>query len=213
MIQKDKLIAQINAKDIKGFRTLYEQVYPMLVSYVSEIILSDEAAEDIVQDLFVYIWESDVTFPTFTAFRSYLYTYVRNTALDYLKHQHIEQDYANKMAEMPEMPEEDELNREEEYQKLFSLIDELPEQCRKVFLMALDGKKNKEIADALQISITSVKTQKMRAMQKIKKTSSAALFSALFCLRRNLPPHSSQFLRKSLVSMSAFFSRLHRPIP
>lgn len=55
MIQKDKLIAQINAKDIKGFRTLYEQVYPMLVSYVSEIILSDEAAEDIVQDLFVYI--------------------------------------------------------------------------------------------------------------------------------------------------------------
>lgn len=86
MIQKDKLIAQINAKDIKGFRTLYEQVYPMLVSYVSEIILSDEAAEDIVQDLFVYIWESDVTFPSFSAFRSYLYTYVRNTALDYLKH-------------------------------------------------------------------------------------------------------------------------------
>ena len=169
MIQKDKLIAQINAKDIKGFRTLYEQVYPMLVSYVSEIILSDEAAEDIVQDLFVYIWESDVTFPTFTAFRSYLYTYVRNTALDYLKHQHIKQDYANKMAEMPEMPEEDELNREEEYQKLFSLIDELPEQCRKVFLMALDGKKNKEIADALQISVVTVKTQKMRAMQKIKK--------------------------------------------
>lgn len=73
------------------------------------------------------------------------------------------------MAEMPEMPEEDELNQEEEYQKLFALIDELPEQCRKVFLMALDGKKNKEIADALQISITSVKTQKMRAMQKIKK--------------------------------------------
>ncbi|HBB06430.1 MAG TPA: hypothetical protein DCZ73_01590 [Bacteroides sp.] len=63
MIQKDKLIAQINAKDIKGFRTLYEQVYPMLVSYVSEIILSDEAAEDIVQDLFVYIWESMSPFP------------------------------------------------------------------------------------------------------------------------------------------------------
>ena len=96
MIQKDKLIAQINAKDIKGFRTLYEQVYPMLVSYVSEIILSDEAAENIVQDLFVYIWESDVTFPSFSAFRSYLYTYVRNTALDYLKHQHIEQDYVEK---------------------------------------------------------------------------------------------------------------------
>lgn len=118
----------------------------------------------------------DVTFPTFTAFRSYLYTYVRNTALDYLKHQHIEQDYANKMAEMPEMPEEDELNREEEYQKLFSLIDELPEQCRKVFLMALDGKKNKEIADALQISVVTVKTQKMRAMQKIKNTSRCSFF-------------------------------------
>lgn len=187
MIQKDKLIAQINAKDIKGFRTLYEQVYPMLVSYVSEIILSDEAAEDIVQDLFVYIWESDVTFPTFTAFRSYLYTYVRNTALDYLKHQHIEQDYANKMAEMPEMPEEDELNREEEYQKLFSLIDELPEQCRKVFLMALDGKKNKEIADALQISVVTVKTQKMRAMQKIKKTPPDALFSSLFGMKSGPP--------------------------
>ena len=130
----------------------------------------------------------DVTFPTFTAFRSYLYTYVRNTALDYLKHQHIEQDYANKMAEMPEMPEEDELNREEEYQKLFSLIDELPEQCRKVFLMALDGKKKKEIADALQISVVTVKTQKMRAMQKIKKkTPPDALFSSLFGMKSGPP--------------------------
>ena len=81
MIQKDKLIAQINAKDIKGFRTLYEQVYPMLVSYVSEIILSDEAAENIVQDLFVYIWESDVTFPSFSAFRSYWKSHATLTPL------------------------------------------------------------------------------------------------------------------------------------
>lgn len=91
------------------------------------------------------------------------------------------------MAEMPEMPEEDELNREEEYQKLFSLIDELPEQCRKVFLMALDGKKNKEIADALQISVVTVKTQKMRAMQKIKKHLPMLFFSSLFGMKSGPP--------------------------
>ena len=169
-MQEELLIAQINEKDIKGFRTLYDRFYTVLVSYVAEIILSDDAAEDIVQDLFVSIWENaTLQFPSYLSFRRYLYTYLRNAALNYLTHQSVERDYATRMADLPEAPNDDNLNSEENYRKLFALLDELPEQCRKVFLLALEGKKNKEIADLMQLSVNTVKTQKMRAMQKIKE--------------------------------------------
>lgn len=163
------ILEKINRKEIEGFRVMYEEYYSILVSYVANLVLSDDTAEDIVQDLFLSLWERPVTFISFQAFRSYLYTFVRNASLNYLKHQDVERSYIAAVEAMPEIPSDEELYREEEYRKLFQAIDELPAACREIFLMSLDGKKNKEIASLLDISIVTVKTQKMRAMQKLKK--------------------------------------------
>ena len=59
--------------------------------------------------------------------------------------------------------------KEELYERLFSVVDELPPRCREVFLLHLDGKKNEEIAELLNISLLTVKTQKKKAMSYIRE--------------------------------------------
>lgn len=181
MMDKEAAFLQkINERQIEAYKILYNDFYPALVVYASAFVASDGAAEDIVQELFVTMWEKKVTFSSYLAFKTYLYKFVKNAALNYLKHQNVEGRYAEYIKEisLEEELDENELNKEDEYRLLFQAIDELPSRCREIFLMSLEGKKNKEIADLLQVSIDTVKTQKMRAMRRLKEQANL-LFSFL----------------------------------
>lgn len=180
MEQEAPFLQEINERRVEAYRRLYDEFYPALVVYASTYVASDQVAEDIVQELFVTMWERQVTFISYPAFKSYLYTYIRNAAFNYLKHQDVEGRYADvlkKNAEEEELMDEV-VDREEEYRLLFLAIDELPPRCREIFLLSLEGKKNKEIAEMLQVSVETIKTQKMRAM-KYLKDHMGALFSFL----------------------------------
>lgn len=165
-----QLLDEINGRQVKAYHILYDEYYPALVAYAASFTLSDEVAEDIVQELFITMWEKHVTFPSFLSFKTYLYKYVKNASLDYLKHQDVEgryTDYIRAFSDDAEM-DEDEMICEEDYRLLFRAIDELPERCREIFLLSLQGCKNKDIAQQLSVSVETVKTQKMRAMKHLQ---------------------------------------------
>ena len=61
------------------------------------------------------------------------------------------------------------LMREEMYRALHRAVDELPERCRQVFKLHLQGKKNEEIAQILELSVETVKTQKKKAMYFLRE--------------------------------------------
>ena len=63
----------------------------------------------------------------------------------------------------------DVFNKEEIYRQLFLAIDKLPPRQREVFLLCMEGKKNKEIAEQLQISAETVKMQKRRAIGRLRE--------------------------------------------
>jgi len=112
--------------------------------------------------------------PSLASFRVYLYNSVRNASLDYLKHKDVEGNYLQKMLDSHSttfrMEEEEEgFFSEEVYRQLLQTIDALPDRCREVFLMYMEGKKNEEIATALHVSLETVKTQKKRAMSFLRK--------------------------------------------
>lgn len=93
---------------------------------------------------------------------------VRNASIDYLKHKDVEFDYLQKIIESHQAysigdDEEDGFFTEEIFRQLFMTIDSLPERCRQVFLLYMEGKKNEEIAAVLCVSLETVKTQKKRA--------------------------------------------------
>lgn len=167
-------IEQINNLDANAFHLLYKDYYKALVGYAFQMIGDMEVAKDIVQDLFSTLWERKKPFQSMASLRVYLYNSVRNASLDYLRHKDIESGYLLKV--LTDYQEhrldgdgEEDFFSEEIYRQLFQTIDAMPERCREVFMLAMQGKKNVEIAATLQISMETVKTQKKRGMLLLRK--------------------------------------------
>ena len=165
-------IEQINKLDSATFRMFYKNYYKALVYYAIQIIGEPAAAEDIVQELFSIIWEKKMLFRSLPSFKTYLYNSVRNASLDHLRHKDVESSYVQKVVDVDQLygvgeHEEEEFYNEEISRQLFQTISELPDCCRKIFLMYMKGRKNEEIAKSLNISLETVKTQKKRAVASL----------------------------------------------
>ncbi len=159
----------LNRQFPAAYHELYNQYYKVLTMYAHGFTLPIDAAKDIVQNLFISIWERNPNFSSQASLRSYLYNSTRNAAFNYLKRLNIESEYLEKLADTYQEVTDEETTDEEVYHLLFQTIEKLPPRCRKIFLLYMDGKKNEEIATQLGVSLETVKTQKKRAMQYIRK--------------------------------------------
>ena len=168
-MKEEEFLQQINAKDMTAFKRLFGEFYNTLVLYAMDFVKRQDVAEDIVQDLFVAIWERETAYATYTSFKTFLYTSVRNACLNYLKHQDVEQRYIDSLGDEQEESIDFKIMEEELYRLLFAVIDELPPRCREIFDLHLQGKGNEEIADFLNLSVQTVKTQKKRAMSYLRE--------------------------------------------
>lgn len=158
--------------DAESFHLLYKNYYKALVCYAMKFIDNTAACEDIVQSHIVGMWGRSLSFSSTYALDMYLYNSVRNKCLDYLKHKGVERAYMQKviLENRPvELNEKEDMFDERVYKLLFDTIDLLPKRSREVFLRHLDGLSNQEIADALGMSVETVKTHKKRSMAFLRK--------------------------------------------
>ena len=156
----------INRKDI--FERLFSDYYGILVCYAQKYTKREDIAEDIVQDVFASLWEENRIFPSQANFRSFLYISIRNAAFDYLRHQNVESRYIEEALTANRFLSDDSFQKEEVFRLLCKQIDLLPERCREIFLLHLEGYDNDAIAKKLSLSIETVKTQKKRAMKTLR---------------------------------------------
>jgi RNA polymerase sigma-70 factor (family 1) len=179
MRQKEEAFyKELSERNTGAYKILYDQYYKSLVVYALKFVPHSDVAGDIVQELFVSIWEKKIAFATPIAFKSYLYASVKNACLNHLNHKEVEDRYAASVLSGPTIAISDtELEEEEIYRQLFLAIEKLPPRCRGIFEKHLEGKKNSEIAEYYQISLETVKTQKKRAVKFLREqlTSSAFL--------------------------------------
>ena len=168
--KEEQFLQRINTKQTEAFRELFSEFYNSLVLFAMGFVEQQDVAEDIVQEVFIAVWERDARYPTYNAFRSFLYNSVKNASLNHLKHKNVKEKY---LASLNLENEGDDIDlkmmEEELYRLLFKTIDELPDKCRNIFLLHLEGKGNEEIALLLNLSILTVKTQKKRAMSYIRE--------------------------------------------
>ena len=171
-VEKD-FIKRINAKQMDAYRDLFRMFYRYLVLYAMRYVQSQESAEDIVQEVFVGLWKGNKEYNSFHGFRAFLYESVKNGCLNYLKHKKLEQRYVAYALETEPEQQEDaenyELMREEIYRRIYRVVEELPDGCRKVFEQHLAGRKNEEIAQLFQISPETVKAQKKKALRVLRE--------------------------------------------
>lgn len=167
-------IERINRFDATAFKFLYDNYYKALAAYACRLTGAVDASEDIVQELFSTLLERKTIFPTLSALKAYMYNAVHNAALDYQRHCNVRASYRRGVAESSKpfllnTQGEEELWDEEVYRLLFNAVDSLPARQREVFLLVIEGKKNNEIAEALGISLESVKTHTKRGMAFLRK--------------------------------------------
>lgn len=186
--KSDAEIAMICQWDNQAIELLYDRYYRALVSYGCQFV-ENEVAEDIVQELFSVLWERRPLFNSVSQFSTYLYNTVHNSSLNHLRHQTVRNNYRQSIIDnlqefMLVDDTSDIFNKEEIYRQLFAAIDELPPRQKEVFLLCMEGKKNKEIAEQLDISAETVKVQKRRAIAQLRGKFSPMLFGIVLVLIR-----------------------------
>lgn len=156
--------------DKKNYKQIFDKYYSPLCMFASSFVLDKQVAEDIVQDIFVKLWEKSDDFDSMQAVQSFLYVSVKNKCLNHLEH--------NKVAERYSLHVQKQTNHdfginyriieEETHRMIYNAIDELPNACRNILLLSLKGLKNHEIAEQLNISVNTVKAQKKIAYKNLK---------------------------------------------
>ena len=161
--------------DETTFHRMYQLFYKALVAYSFRFVANQPAAEDIVQNVFSVLWRQSLRFPDEMLLRAYLYKSVRNKSLEHLSHLQVEKEYRERVLRdvQPEQlitdEGEEQFFPDEIYRRLLTMIDLLPSRQREVFLMHMDGARNKEIAEKLNISVNTVKIQKKRALATLRQ--------------------------------------------
>lgn len=136
------------------------------VNFARKITGNEEDAKDIVQEIFLKIWNSNADFPNEIAFKSYLYISTRNACIDHLRRKRnipAEIDVAVNLEE-----EANEAMKEEAFRLLDTAIETLPPQTKKIIKLTLSGRSINEIADNLKITVNTVKTLKLRAYKTLR---------------------------------------------
>lgn len=159
---------------------LYKERKAFLCFYAMGMVGSYQEAEDIVHSVFEKMLSKE-SLPEASAFDSYVMSAVRNSCLNHLSRQKTHGKYASYVLKEGVSSEDHAyVNSRMEAEilwEVFSKIEELPEGCRQVFKMSyLENLSNQEIADALGISVNTVKSQKARS-KELLRASLADLFT------------------------------------
>jgi RNA polymerase sigma-70 factor (family 1) len=160
-----------------SYKELFLRYYPPLTAFAYRYVKDHDIAKDIVQTVFVRIFEKRNVLLIQENIRAYLYRAVSNECFNHNKkeatrHLHNEA-YIRDLHESPESTIE---QAEEEY-RIYQAIKSLPTQCQKIFVMSrLKNRKNQEIAEELSLSIRTVETHISNALRTLRKALAVFFF-------------------------------------
>lgn len=156
-----------------AFEQLFKQYYQELCRYCVRYVKQETVAEEIVQDVFVKLWQMQKRTEVKTSLRAYLYTAVKNTALNYLKSQFARQQFEDQDQDHLRLTTDntrEALDFEELSKLVTEAVESLPPQCRTIFELSRSGGYTyHEISQKLDISPKTVENQMGIALKKLKE--------------------------------------------
>lgn len=149
---------KIRQGDVIAFRNLFENSYMELLHLAVYYVQDVEAAKDIVQELFVKLWEKKENLLLVSNEKGYLNSSIKNLSLNYLDHVKVVDRYCKKFVKEKNEEEETVEVSVELISKVRELLQKMPEKRRNVLeLRVVKAKSYKEIADLQGIEIDTVK--------------------------------------------------------
>lgn len=168
-LKEEHIWKNIQQKDEGIFESYYKEHFKRFFLMSCKYLKDPVLAEEIVNDVFLKIWEDGDKLKIESSLKSYIYKAVINRSINALNKSKREMIHRQDVRTMPE--ESYELRQIEENElsvKLYAAIDRLPDQCKRVFEMSrFEDLKQQEIADKLGISVKTVKNHITIALKQL----------------------------------------------
>lgn len=160
--------------ETSAFEKIYKSYFALLRNYSVSIVGDSDAAYEIVQNIFVALWEHRKRLNRESSLRNYLLRSTHNNSLRYLKTRALHKRHHEQMKlETAGEEQENVMDREEvadPESQLTNMLNELPARSKQVVIMShLENKKRSQIAEFLGISTRTVETILYQAMKKLRR--------------------------------------------
>lgn len=176
-------LASLKKGNVKSMELLFNQYYTPLTRYAQTLVCDIHEAEDIVQQLFVSVWEKRQQQEINTSVRAFLYKSVYHASLNVLKHQKVKtkfQLFGSEDQDLTQNEASELIETNELEQQIKEALKKLPPACATVFKLSREENlKYKEIAQHLEISIKTVENQMGKALS-ILRTELSSYLSLFF---------------------------------
>lgn len=186
MVEKSNnqdLVLLLQKGNVAAFDSLFEVYSPKLFGFALKYFKNETDAEELVQEVFVKVWENRAKLKTELSFKSYIFTIALNQIRKYFNKKAISLRYLESLQSENESADQraiqDEIY-ESALKQVNSIIEQMPPRRREIFLKSkLEGKSSKEIATELNISAGTVDNQVSEALRFIRVRMSTSDISAL----------------------------------
>ncbi|WP_372774768.1 RNA polymerase sigma factor [Mangrovibacterium sp.] len=179
-----ELLELLRKGDRVAFYHIYERYCKRLYGFVLRYIKVEADADEIVQEVFVKIWESRRKIDVYSSFESYLFTIAYNTTISLLRKRANEKKYLEHLISLQDTSETPDLIDEIHYKELNEQVDRLlnelsPRQKEIYHLCRVEGLSHEEIAQKLEISLNTVKKHMSNVLSFLKSRMDNGLISSV----------------------------------
>lgn len=179
-IEERALLTQFQSGDRTAFDKIFRLYHASLVFFANRLLINygQVDAKEIVLDVFLKLHERRELFESFNSIKAFLYISTKNSCFKAIEKEKVRlKRFENYTSTFNESDEENILSQiviSEVYRELYQALDLLPEQCRIIMGQLMEGKTAKEVAEDLSISVSTINSQKARAISILKKRLSGA---------------------------------------
>lgn len=179
--QEQNIIEELKLGDESGLRKMFDLYYSPLCVFALKYIDSFDMAEDLVQEVFIGFWENNRVDNLTGSLKSYLFTAVKNNALNYIRKNN--KYHIKELNEDLDILIEESCDSEDLEQKriqLYAELENLSENNRKVFeAIVFENMKYAEIAELQGVSVNTIKTQFSRSLKQLRSSFSIIILLML----------------------------------
>jgi len=169
-LPEEDIINAIREGNTVAFQHVFDSLYESLCGYAFSVLRNSAEAEDVVQSAFMKLWEKRDVLEIRQSVKSYLFRAVYNQCLNQIEHRAVKSRFqAYSQLEATELSGETEPFPDELDQKVRVAVDNLPPQCKKIFMMSrYEGLRYPEIASRLNISVNTIQNQICKALRILR---------------------------------------------
>jgi RNA polymerase sigma-70 factor (ECF subfamily) len=169
-LPEQEITRAIREGNVNAFRQVFDTCYENLCQYAFTLLKNSDEAEDIVQSMFLKLWEKREELDIKRGIRSYLFRSVYNQCINQLEHQVVKRKHFERSQWESDDAVQPEVFSDELHDKIRLAVDKLPPQCRTIFQMSrYEDLKYPEIAEKLDISVNTIQNQICKALKILRE--------------------------------------------